>query len=410
MAELHPPVIVVPGITATSLEDTYPLSPEAVWTTALNKAFDRIALHPDDIRYEANEPARVLPRTLFGIVYDDLVSALRHELSERADRPTPVFAFPYDWRQDCRRTAKQLGEFVDEVVARTRLLPHYAADPPTRVDLVGHSMGGLVIAALLADRGTKANVRRVVSIGTPFRGSVDAVMKLTTGMGTLTGDTPRDREREAARTITAIYQLLPSYPGAIEPPNQALSLFDTGTWQPSVLQTLREFCRLHKAQRSADEVFAELLTAARELRELTDGLTLAKALPEGKAGWFPIVGIGARTHVSVNKDTRWFGFPDAVDDQGTERTGDGTVPFLGACPAFFDRKQLACVSPEDFTIWEVRDRAVALAAGFHGALPTVNLVQRLATKFLWNKFSGEVHARPAPGVATPDWPSWLLPG
>jgi hypothetical protein len=40
------------------------------------------------------------------------VAALRHELSPREDEPTPVFAFPYDWRVDVRLTAAALGRFV----------------------------------------------------------------------------------------------------------------------------------------------------------------------------------------------------------------------------------------------------------------------------------------------------------
>ncbi|MBV8879888.1 MAG: alpha/beta fold hydrolase, partial [Planctomycetaceae bacterium] len=255
MPEPQPPVIVVPGITATSLEDTYPLSPDEIWSPVLNKDYDRIAMHPDDPRYEALEPSRVLPRSLFGIVYDDLVAALRHDLTSRADRPTPVYAFPYDWRQDCRRSIQQLAEFVVEVLNRCRLLPHYADVPPTRVDLVGHSMGGLLIAGYLTLKTARTRVRRVVTLGTPFRGAVDAVSKLSTGMGTLTGDAPRDREREAARTIPAIYQLLPSYGGL---PN----LFSKKNWQPSVVGTLWKYCRLHQAKIDGDKLFGQLLKMA----------------------------------------------------------------------------------------------------------------------------------------------------
>src|SRR5712672_2276974 len=89
----QPPVIVVPGITATTLEDFYPVEPETVWSAVLHKEFQRLALHPDDFRYEALEPARVRARNLYNIVYGDLVEALRHELSPVADRPTPVFGF-----------------------------------------------------------------------------------------------------------------------------------------------------------------------------------------------------------------------------------------------------------------------------------------------------------------------------
>lgn len=56
------PVIVIPGITASDLHDEYELPPEAVWTTALKRRYNRITLHPEDQRYELREPARVTPR------------------------------------------------------------------------------------------------------------------------------------------------------------------------------------------------------------------------------------------------------------------------------------------------------------------------------------------------------------
>ena len=65
------PVIVVPGITATSLVDDYPLNTDELWSMVVNKEYARIALHPDDLRYEAIEPAHVVPRQLFPI-YEDL--------------------------------------------------------------------------------------------------------------------------------------------------------------------------------------------------------------------------------------------------------------------------------------------------------------------------------------------------
>ncbi|MDY6837847.1 MAG: hypothetical protein SWH78_07720 [Thermodesulfobacteriota bacterium] len=62
---IQPPVMVVPGITASNLDDFYPIPPEAVWSTVLKKKYDRIALHPDDVPYEAREPVRVRAVSIF---------------------------------------------------------------------------------------------------------------------------------------------------------------------------------------------------------------------------------------------------------------------------------------------------------------------------------------------------------
>jgi hypothetical protein len=92
------PVVVVPGITANYLRDEYVLPPEIVWSV-MTKEYERASLHPDNLRYEAIEPARVRPDQLFEVAYKELIEELKHNLREREDRPVPVYPFAYDWRQ-----------------------------------------------------------------------------------------------------------------------------------------------------------------------------------------------------------------------------------------------------------------------------------------------------------------------
>jgi len=79
-------------------------------------------------------------------------------LSPKAESADTVFAFPYDWRQPLEMTAQKLGDFIQEVADRTKLLAHYHkagyADDP-KVNLIGHSMGGLIIAEYLIQTGGK---------------------------------------------------------------------------------------------------------------------------------------------------------------------------------------------------------------------------------------------------------------
>jgi hypothetical protein len=65
------------------------------------------------------------------------------------------------------------------------------------------------------------------------------------------------------------------------------------------------------------------------------------------------------------------------------------------------------VTPDDFSFWELKDKAVAKLSGFHGVLPTVNLVQRIVLRHLRDDYSGDVWGRRVPGVVAPQWPSWL---
>ncbi|MCU0409578.1 MAG: hypothetical protein MUD02_11580, partial [Bacteroidales bacterium] len=150
--KLVDPVIIVPGITATYLSDQYQVGHELVWSV-LSKKYDRVALHPNNLNYEAQEPSRVTPGQVFELAYRELAEELRYNLREKEDMVVPVYPFGYDWRMPLEKTEAELGIFVKEVIERTKLLRHYHengyGDKP-RVNLIGHSMGGLVITGYLA--------------------------------------------------------------------------------------------------------------------------------------------------------------------------------------------------------------------------------------------------------------------
>jgi pimeloyl-ACP methyl ester carboxylesterase len=414
---LQNPVIVIPGITGSSLVDDYPLKADEIWTMVFNKEYERIALHPDDLRYEAEEPARVRAAQLFP-VYDDLIRALRHELTPRADRPTPVFAFPYDWRMDVRTTAGKLAAFVDEVLARTRLLKHYAEADDLKVDLVGHSMGGLVICEYMSQLGKRSNVGKVATIGTPFHGSIEAIVKITTGMSLLTGPEPKEREREAARVTPSLYQLFPSYAGAtIDGDGNEVDIFDCDNMQSSIVDSLTEFVRLYSVSKSnkrkdrAVEILEDMLDRSKRHRRNIEKLKLS-GTGIRQSDWLAVVGVGEKTRIqlTVQQSRRgpWFVIDENqfINEFGpgnakSKRTGDGTVPLAGALPPFLPVNRVVCLTDKDLDMLEIRDKLLVDVGGFHGLLPRVNLVQRLVTRHLNSSYRGKVWGRRVPG--SPRW-------
>lgn len=420
------PVIVVPGITATYLHDEYPLPPEDVWKV-IKKQYERIALHPNDLRYEAVEPARVQPGQIFEIAYKELIEELRYNLASREDRPVPVYPFGYDWRMPLEIIEMQLAAFVTEVIERTKLLKHYHKekyqDNP-KVNFVGHSMGGMVVTGYLESQGSQAPVHKVVTLATPFQGSFEAVIKVATGTANLGTSPPSSREREAARLTPALYHLIPSFTDGLEiqVPSLPKTLFDPDIWQPSITASIAEYIRTRglPSQKTklqeAQDLFAFLLKQAKRHRNRINKFELSQAKMTEK-NWLAVVGVDTETRVrlkvvkrgnkpdfelrSKDRTNKW----DRDDPRKKRLTGDGTVPYEGAVPKFLQKQNLVLVTPDDYGYWEVQDKILSKAAGFHGIMPNMNMLHRLIVRFFADRTDrrNNTWGRPAPGVDQKDW-------
>ena len=313
------PVIIVPGITGSALHDEYELPPEAVWTV-LKRQHKRITPHPVDQRYELSEPARVTVGGPFPVVYEELIEELRDGLSEDQDGlskdqegPVPVFPFGYDWRMPLDQTEKRLAAFVKEVIGRTLLMEPYRKDKeynehPT-VSLVGHSMGGLIIAGYV-ERCLGRRVDKVVTLASPFQGSYEAVLKLVAGTSLLGFERGKARERRAARLTPALYHLLPSFGGLIVDgvvEQDCFHLFNPDAWQPSVVHGIEN--QVQGCDICGKKLFCTMLTEAINHRKRISQLKLSEpGSPSSldnqvsqlsKNDWLAIVGVDSETRVAL---------------------------------------------------------------------------------------------------------------
>ncbi len=417
--KLVDPVIIIPGITATSLHDEYPAGYELVWDV-VSKNYERVALHPNNLKYEAIEPSRVRAGHIFEVAYKELTEELRYNLKETEDQAVPVYMFGYDWRMPLETAEVELDAFIDEIIERTKLLRHYHesgyGDHP-KVNLIGHSMGGMVITGYLARKKTAARVNKVITLATPFRGSFEAVMKIATGTADLGTSPPSSRERETARMTPALYYLLPMFRNGITiDPGVPESLFNPGSWQSSITESIEEFIRLkglpsQDNHAEAAKIFQSLLTMAEAHGKIIRDFTLDQAGLDGSS-WMAVVGVDSKTRLKLNiilnhghvdfnidrgdRDNQW-----KSSDQTLRRlTGDGTVPYEGAIAPFLKEENLICVTPDDYGYWEIQDRALSAIAGFHGILPNMNMLHRLIVRFLKNLDDnrGSTWGRSAPGV------------
>ncbi|MFI1064020.1 esterase/lipase family protein [Streptomyces spororaveus] len=116
--------------------------------------------------------------------------------------------FPYDWRLSCRYNAERLRKTV------ARALGRWQDSAPERRDaravFICHSMGGLVARHYVELLGGHEITRRVITLGTPHRGSLDALVHLVNGLRKGWGLLGVDLSA-FARSLPSLHQLAPDY-------------------------------------------------------------------------------------------------------------------------------------------------------------------------------------------------------
>jgi hypothetical protein len=102
--------------------------------------------------------------------YTALVNRLKSSLQLEGGRN--LFEFAYDWRRDNRVAARKLAQAAKGWLDRWRTTSG-ASD--AKLVLVAHSMGGLVSQYFLEVMGGWKDTRALVTFGTPYRGSLNAL-------------------------------------------------------------------------------------------------------------------------------------------------------------------------------------------------------------------------------------------
>ncbi|MGH8352626.1 MAG: lipase/acyltransferase domain-containing protein [Pseudomonas sp.] len=246
------PVILIPGIFGTRLRDR--VSGEEIWPgpwwRILFSSYPELALEIDP---QTNAPlpsrleaAGIAEQALRRDFYRPILETLTQFGGYVRSQPgTPArkgerryYVLSYDWRQDTLQSVRELDRLV-EAVRRDY------ADPTLRVDLVAHSMGGLIARYYLRfgtrdvldgephlvsmDRADR--VRKLVLLGTPNLGSVSSLHAFISGEKVGLG-------RISPRTLATFpsgYQLFPhplnTWLVDIEGKPRRDDLFDPKTWE-----------------------------------------------------------------------------------------------------------------------------------------------------------------------------------
>ncbi|MFG0304622.1 MAG: esterase/lipase family protein [Phycisphaerales bacterium JB040] len=157
------------------------------------------------------------------------------------------FQVPYDWRRSIPDAARELDAIIRQAMITARFELDLPPEIPLKVDVVAHSMGGLVLryylrygTAPLPEDGSlpeltwagARNVRKAVLVGTPSAGSVLALKQLVEGMN-LNPLFPNYRPALLG-TMPAVFQLLPRarHNTVVDAQTrEPIDVFDIGTWE-----------------------------------------------------------------------------------------------------------------------------------------------------------------------------------
>ena len=270
------------------------------------------------------------------------------------------FEFPYDWRRDNRVAARKLAKDAQGWLAAWR---QKSGADDAKLILVGHSMGGIVSRYYLECLDGWRDTRVLVTFGTPYSGSLNAVGTLVNGLRKKIGPVGIDLS-ELVRSLTAIYQLLPTY-----------ACYDGGDGQ---LVGVAEATIPHvdrQRAKAAAEFHDEIRDAVRAHEQEDEYL-------EKRYDIRPVVGILQPTFQSARASgdgvtlLRTYG----GEDQG----GDGTVPRVSATPVELEREANAMFASERHASLQNEDAVLVQLRGvisgldidfpaFRDAFPTIGL-------------------------------------
>jgi pimeloyl-ACP methyl ester carboxylesterase len=345
----------LPGILGSVLErdgrDVWAMSPGAAWRAirSLGRSVNDLELDDDDPSLDDLGDGVTAPRLvpdlhlIPGLWSIDGYSHIRSSIFATFDvvEGQNWFDFPYDWRRDNRVAARHLAERAPEWLRAWR---QRSGNNDAKLVLVGHSMGGLVARHYLEVLDGWRDTRMLVTFGTPYRGSLNALDFLCNGFKKKIGPIGVDLTR-LLRSLTSVYQLLPRYP-----------VVDTGTGDLTRVAETRDLPGVDPARAAAALQFHHDIDAAVDAR------------PASSYAIHPIVGIlqptyqSARLHDGSVRMVR--------SHSGVDGSGDGTVPRVSATPLELSDEGREIYAPDQHGSLQNGVGALTQLTGLLSARPT----------------------------------------
>jgi len=327
------PVILIPGITGTYLLKDNPEKDE-VWPNLLklllpgdDSFLNYLALEPDGTE-NSERPVLLgdIIRGSLGVhVFDSLIDELTlNDYGENTD----LFVFPYDWRKGSAENAVALKNKIDSVLQATGR---------EKIDLVVHSMGGLIAKKYIKDNEGK--VDKIIFLGTPHLGAPKAFKELMYGdsmgfdiPGILVHILNPNRAKFISQNMPAVYELLPSEKYFLKNGNYVTNALDKNNPISLGYGETKSFM-IEKGRNFA------MFPLAQNLHEGVDDLTLLNT------NTYNFIGCGSKTigEITVKKKRSWIHLWLTWEDDFDLKyvNGDETVPITSADGVVTDNKYFA---------------------------------------------------------------------
>lgn len=205
---LHNPVIIVPGIMGSKLIGLEPPLGE-LWPNIPLMLFPGADDYLNSISLDLLGSTKqvVFPEAVIREVrgFDFFSGLFQYLVVSSFIENNDLFENPYDWRLDISITATRLKEQIDKIKTQTG---------SSKVDLVAHSMGGLLVKEYLQKYGGNS-LGKFIDIGTPHLGAPKAfnIVNYGDNMGFEKfgfNILSPNRTKSISQNMPSVYQLLPS--------------------------------------------------------------------------------------------------------------------------------------------------------------------------------------------------------
>lgn len=239
--------------------------------------------------------------------YTGLIRRLQTDLGLEAGKN--LLEFPYDWRRDNRVSARKLQRAAHDWLRDWRTS---SGNATAKIVFVVHSMGGLVASYFIEALEGWKDTRALISFGTPYRGSLNALGYLANGFAKGIGPFRFDLT-PILSSFTSVYQLLPAF-----------RCVDTGDGALQRVGEMTGLPRLDAARAAQALAFYQEIEARRK----QNGDLEAYKAPKYET--YPIVGMAQPTFQSASFSGGSVTLLQTVG--GEDNSGDGTVPRVSATP------------------------------------------------------------------------------